>query len=681
MGGRAKVRDIKTSEWKPTHQAQDYPEGLVAMIDSINEDFRKIKYYKPFDLYVKQAEFWLDENVRITQFSDKTHQQEFIAERKERCQQNSLYATNWQGWLKEGDVAEGKLKFKASKAQQILSFLDDCGYSMIIVKGRQIGFTSQMGLIAGNDLNVRKNFFTKFITHDVQKGEEIFDDKIRYPFTEIESYFQSNVVNSSSRELKTGVKDGKLVVGTNCKLYVGTPSQYAINGGSPQKVLLDEIGMFEGSMYLKMLDQARPAMYFHDTKTNKLVLKRQIIGWGTGGDMDKGGAELEVEFKAAMAAWKERDFSYGFIPLFFSCWARLGFTQQIYDDNKRYYYRKNKAEQRIVFHQSFPLTLDDVFLRNAETLIDMTLIQQRVLKILQLPEQDQPQYGYFRAIYDTSIDYPETFKVPHPIIGAEWVPTSGILDPQTTGVMWGRPELWVNRYFQGIDPISSETGHSRFSSTIWDKEMCTAAHIVFYREEDYQMCYIQALLQRIYYSPELGKNMVKFLLENNIGDDCFNTFKLLGFERNYIAQAILPVGLKTKTGGKYWGVRKSAATSGRLVDELHEVINTYSDNINIMWIWIQLKTFVRKDVNSQTYRETKYAPQNKHSDYDDALDSLTFAYIASKCNRTTPKPMHEAANQASAPRLKRVYKNGPGSELVLALVKNGRIVGRPKMKK
>ena len=490
-------------------------------------------------------------------------------------------------------------------------------------------------------------------------------------------WFRSSVDSNKERQLRTGFKEGKVRKGRNSRIFVATPHKYAINGGSPQKVKLDEIGMFEGKTFSQMMNENRPTMYYYDTKKEKLIMRRQVVGWGTGGDMDKGGAELETEWRAAEKAWKERKFSHGFIPLFFSCWARIGFTQEHYEKEKEYYYSKNDPEQEIQFHQTYPITPEDVFLRNSRTLIPIPTIKKMILKINSLPLDAQGEYGYFRPKFDTNISYPETMKVPHPIIGAEWVPTSGMNDPQTTAFMWRKPEPWVNRYYQGIDPINSETGHSRFSSAIWDKELNEVSNLVFYREKDYKMCYIQSLLQRLYFSPR--SRSIPYLLENNIGDDCFNEFKLLGHEKGFLAQQALPPHLRTGRGGKFWGISKKSNTSGRIVEHLSELLDFYHENIMILWIYLHLQTFVEVDVNSQTHRETKFAPHNKHKDYDDDLDATTFAYICATTSRGIPRPEHDAAGSSVKKKIQFVREGG---QLVPRYVDgNGRVVGRVTVKK
>jgi len=124
--------------------------------------------------------------------------------------------------------------------------------------------------------------------------------------------------------------------GAHSRAEVCTPAIDAINGGSPQITLIDEIGLFD--IFAGMMAEGRPTLYFYNDKTGEMEMRRQFFAWGTGGEMDKGGAAFESEFKAALEAWKERKFNHAVIPLFFDAWAREGMTQKILNSEKDFYY-------------------------------------------------------------------------------------------------------------------------------------------------------------------------------------------------------------------------------------------------------------------------------------------------------------------------------------------------------
>ena len=176
------AKEIKTSQWRPDHPPLQYPDEFVEWVDSINSGWQNMTQYKPFELYRKQAYKWLKEEDEITDFHDEDDQLDFVAQEKQRCIDNSLYFCNKYGWLKEGDVEGGGVKYQAWKAQEVILFLADCGYCFMIGKARQIGFTSTLGLLACKRLNFMPSYYTKFITKEKEKGEEIFRDKIRWAF-------------------------------------------------------------------------------------------------------------------------------------------------------------------------------------------------------------------------------------------------------------------------------------------------------------------------------------------------------------------------------------------------------------------------------------------------------------------------------------------------------------------
>ena len=125
-----------------------------------------------------------------------------------------------------------------------------------------------------------------------------------------------------------------------------------------------------------------------------MEMKRQLIAWGTGGEMDKGGAVFEAEFKAAYNAWNKKNFNYGIIPLFFDAFAREGMTREIYEKEKAYYYSVTgtAAEMsKVQFHQHYPMTIDDMFLRKSATIVPIHEINKHILRINMLPEETEPK--------------------------------------------------------------------------------------------------------------------------------------------------------------------------------------------------------------------------------------------------------------------------------------------------
>lgn len=634
-GDFASIQSVETSMWKPTHAPLDYPEEFAKFVDSINSGWRNMKTYEPFELYKRQAQIWIEEKDDILNYFDIESQEDYVIQEYFRNQDNTLYFANKYGFIKEGDAIGGKIDYEAWEAQQLLLFLLDCWYNMMIGKARQIGFTTTMGLAAIKRINFNYSYFVKFITHTKDKGEEIFRDKIRWGFGQIEPWIREEVYNDSHNQLSLQAKGKKgETVGSYSRVEVSTPAIDAINGGSPNLVLIDEIGLFE--IFGQMMREGRPALFFFNPVTQRMEMKRQFVSWGTGGEMDKGGAAFEVEFKAALNAWRERNFKYGVIPLFFDAFARNGMTMEIYESEKKVYYSKTGTElekAKVQFHQHFPLSIDDMFLRNAKTILPISECNRHLVKIWNLKEEDKPQYGYFEPIYDRSSPTQDG-ELPFRLLGATFVPTSGPTDERTSACIFRHPpydEQWKYRWYQGTDPINSETGHSKMSASVWDNYTNSLAAVVFHRVKNFKESYLQCVLLSLYYD-QTKQGGIPELVESNIGDMYVDFREKIGLGRNIVPNAALPVFLQTPSS-KWWGIRNSTATAGRIANKTIEMIDSFAENIFIPWFFEQCKTFVEKDLKSQNQqRQTRYQAADLRYDFDDVIFSSTFANINAQCH-------------------------------------------------
>jgi len=232
-----------TSQWKPNHEPLDYPTEFVKWINSMNSGWRNMTYYEPFELYVKQAEQWCREEDEILNYRDEETQEDYIYQEYKRCDDNTLYFANKYGYIKDGDIEGGETRYKAWRAQQIILFLLDCGYNLLIGKARQIGFTTTLGLAADKRIIFRNSYFVKFITHSEKKGREIFRDKIRWAFGKVPNWLREEVYNDANDVLSMESKANKgETEGKYSRVEVVAPVVDAINGGSPNLVLVDEIG-------------------------------------------------------------------------------------------------------------------------------------------------------------------------------------------------------------------------------------------------------------------------------------------------------------------------------------------------------------------------------------------------------------------------------------------------------
>jgi hypothetical protein len=621
---------IPTEAWKPSHEEFEYPKSFVDWIDSINSGWQNKKEFRPFSLYCDQADKWLKDKSTIMDFDNEEDQYDWLVEEIQRCKDNTLYFCNKYGFIKEDKSEGGMLKYSAWDAQKVLLFLFDCGYSFMIGKARQIGFTTTMCLAGMKRVNLNKSYFIKFVTHSESKGIEIFRDKVKWTYTKIPDHIAQEVKNWTDKVMsfdKKGQKKGRDEGGAS-RFQVDSPQVDAINGGSPSAVFVDEIGLFD--IFGEMMREGRPALFKYNPDTGKMTMQQQFMAWGTGGEMDKGGSVFESEFKMCLKQWKEGNYEYGIIPLFFNAYARRGVTDAHINNERKAYLALEGTKKgeiaKVQFHQHYPITVDDMFLRKSRTLVPISLCNQRLNDIY---GKDVPiEYGYFDPILDMSQPTADLLTT-HRIVGAEWIPTKGREDINTSAVIVHHPpngEVWKNRWYQGTDPINSETGHSKMCSAIWDAYTNSVSSVVFHRDRKFKQTYLQVLLQSLYYDQQ-KRGGVKELIENNIGDMHLDFQEIHGFRNKFTAMAQLPEYLQTHSG-KWFGISNKANTAPRIIAKTEEMLDTYAESIDVPWIWEQLKTFVEKDLRSSTsHRQTRYQAADTRYDYDDAIFAVTFAYI------------------------------------------------------
>ncbi len=612
------VKDIEVSDWKIKRSSDgSWPEDFCQWIDSINRGFGDRVMYKPFNMYVQQAYGWLSENGSINNFAHEDEQYDYARNEKQRCTINSLYFLNKYHSLKEGEISDGDRRYTAWKCQEVVCYLFDLGANLLIGKPRQIGFTSTIGGLGIKRTVFHKSYFTKFITHTLQKGEEIFEDKLKFPFYHLPYWMRPTVNNDRDNLIRLYYKPGKgSIGGVDSKLQVVSPTKTAINGGSPNLVMIDEVGLID--ILSPMMNEGRPTLFWVNPKTNVMEMKRQLIGWGTGGEMDGGGHAFEREFRTALEAWNNRNFHYGIIPLFFDAYSKPGLTGNIYEQEKSFYYAKGE-KSKIQFHQAYPITLEDMFLISPDTIVDIEKINAQIQKIRNLPPTEGPQHGYLEPIFDKNVEYPDTFDVPYKPIGAKFVPTEDDSEYASI-VVWQHPQSnWSNRYFQGTDPIFTESGHSKMASAIWDNVNKTVSAVMNFRTKDYRYCYLQAMLLGLYYDKQQTRNLV----ENNVGSGFMDYLEGRGYWKTLVPNKMIAPHLQNPMGGRI-GIRKTGVSSKFILHKLQELLEVYYENLYIEELFLQLKTYVRKITPSG--KET-FKVENSKYYYDDVIDAIVYAYI------------------------------------------------------
>ncbi len=638
-------QDLTKADWIPASVIEHAPD-FVAWINSMLYGYFPNKAeYKKFTLYKAQAFRWLEEEDNITSYHTEDAKRGFKIREYNRSDENSLYFVNRYGELKEGDISSGFVKYQAREHHAVICYLFDCGYNVIGGKGRQIGFTSIMGLLALKKLIFQPNYYIKFVTEDKDTGEEIFNDKIKYPFGAIPRWMMPKVKSDSgtrfwlSDKLKKGEKGYP-----NSRIDVIAPKITAINGGSPQLALIDEIGNI--GILGGMLNEARPTMFWNNPKTGKFELKRQIWMWGTGGKMEKGKGEYEKEWYRILGLWESKNFSNGFVPLFFSWHCR--FDKQEYEKEKAWYYGARAMKEDIdletsktQFHQHYPSNFKDMFLTTASTLVSREIIEGGLERCRKLSSTMAPVFGYFEPIFNELDPMPPESDVPYRIIGSRFIPIDDEDDfkKASTCIFRWPEDLWVNRYWKGTDPIATETGHSKFSSAIWDDyEKTVPAIMNFRRQHDHKYTFLQSLLLGLFYDTGPGiKTGVHDLVEANIGTNYIDYVEAKGFFNPLVFNSQLPS--KVAGGARLIGIDNKGTRANGIIDYMTELLRNYHDRMFISIIFEQLTTFVQ-DV-SKSGKEV-WGPMNKLMHFDDVLYALVYAYIC-RLSHLNLQPIHKDA--------------------------------------
>ena len=633
---QGRTTEITKDEWMPKSTIE-HEQDFIDWINSINQlGFQNRVRYHKFTLYCQQAYTWLQDKKSHSDFDDEDELIDYEDEEVRRCNENSLYFLNKYVWYKEGNVEEGKVKYTAAPAHEVLCYLNDAGYSLCLAKGRQMAATTTIMSLDMKDVVFKKNHFMKFVTEDDKKAKEIFEDKLKFAFSELPWWLKPNVLNERDNLFATGEKPQKgTKEGAGARILVEVPKRTAIAGGAPQKVRIDEagnIGILGG-----MVNNIRPTMLFADPKTRKIIVKRILWMWGTGGEMEKGGKAFEVEMLSLMKQWNEGNYGSGIIPLFFNWTCRPYATQADYDRERAIAYAKLDQDeiegQKAVteFHQTWPNSLSDVFMGSSKTLVSSEYIEkalQRIQKAKQQHNHQLHQSGFFEPIFDTNSPNPEGSHQPYKIIGANFIPTSDI-DARASVTIFLHPDkTWQNRYFKGTDPIDTDTGLSNFASTVWDKWFKTPVAIMNWRTRDYKDAFLQSLLLNLYYDTSKEQQGIWELVESNRGTSYTQYVENNGYGKKFVLNYQLPHAIQNRTTiNEGIGIDNKGVRNTMIINHLHTMLSAYGEKIFLDIIFEQLKTFV---CNVSDKGKEMWGPMNKKYFKDDTLFSTVFSYICAE---------------------------------------------------
>lgn len=426
------------------------------------------------------------------------------------------------------------------------------------------------------------------------------------------------------------------------KKYVFLETQF-IEVGNEVVVVENEIEKLEKIVsreYIGVKD-----IYNLTAGTTNTYIANGIVTHNTGAKTSKGRGAYEKEWYRVIGLWNNMDFQSGIIPLFFSWHTRC--TPEFYKKERAYYYGARIQEKdidletsKIQFNQHYPTTYKDMFLTTTSTLVNKTIIQEGLNKCRTLKHTLRPVFGRFEPIFDYSKVEDENSDLPYKVTGAKFIPIDEEDDlNKVTTLMFLEPEKWEHRYFQGTDPIESETGHSKMASLIWDNYYkCPVCLVNFRKQYSHKESFLQCMLMGIYYDKarEDGKKRgVPELIESNIGTAYKDYKESKGFFRSFVMNTQLPRDLQG--GAKMIGIDNHSTRSGLIISKMSECIKNYHERMYFNEIFQQLDSFVMKI--TQAGKET-WERQNKVTDYDDVLFALVYAYICSTLSTREPKDVN-----------------------------------------
>lgn len=421
--------------------------------------------------------------------------------------------------------------------------------------------------------------------------------------------------------------------------------------------------------------------------TTNTYVANGIVTHNTGVSSAKGKKAFEVFWNQTLALWEAKNFrSCIFIPVFLSWDCRC--SEEVYKQEEQAYKLSNtnmalsnSVNDRIaLFNMHFPSCYKDMFGSMENTLVSKDLIIESQLKVRRMDATIRPVPGYFEPVYDYTQKQPENSDTPYKIIDATWCTVDDFEHDKITAYMLTPPDKkWINRYYQGTDPIGNETGISFMSSVIWDSNIPLDGGVVteapvclLYHRKQYnpKETYMQCVLMGLYYDTNgtlNRKNGVPELIENNIGINYKEFKERLGYGKNIVLNTEL-FDRDMQGGGSKWGVNTSGMGRNRrkmkVIGKLRELIMAYHKNILFEIFWRELETYV----NVVKTSDETWQPVDKKIYRDDCLDATSFAYIC-RCSYSHRIPKLKEEENNTIGKMKRFFFREANGDLTVKMRK------------
>ena len=656
-----KDKPIDKSHWRLDSQSELDAE-FKSFINSHIPSFYKLKAYKKFWLYCEQARRWLKEARSI---SDIPYNERYDWKKSEleKMRQNKLYALNQYITIKEDGKASGRRKYEASAPQALLAFIIDIGLSFVLVKGRQAAITSTMMAIAAIEAIVRNSYSGIFITHKKDgTGTKLFNDKFKSTLQHMPPWIRvawnEDGWSATRVFIEFSKESGKGNKGRDASEFVllGSEDSMVANGMTPTQTFFDECQNIPTYQLIK--NEIDPTIFQFNENTGEMERNRAIYAWGTGSSNNTGKGAFEADFKTILETWQTGENTHGWVPLFMDWTCRPGMNSEHYKLTRSKYLKGTSEESKglspterlSLFKAHYPSEPDDAFMTSHKTLVPMEFIVecQRFIKENVHDKGLRPMNGRFVPVYDENQPMPPGSDFPYVINNVMWEedPADSIDSP--VKMMFPPERGWIDRYFQGTDPIQNDGGHSRFSSLIWDAVGYaeeshghtifhpTVACVLNHRSNNPRELFVQCALMGMYYANH-GQKACKEIIEINQGHRYVEvkTGPLFNLSSSLVYRGALPASYR---GGQHlYGVDLKGGKGSRkeaLYHDITKLLNTYGKSIFYNEIWGQVRHISVEDRGDQG---VVWGTENKNVYNDDLVYALGYAELCSRVGNVQPR--------------------------------------------
>ena len=230
-----------------------------------------------------------------------------------------------------------------------------------------------------------------------------------------------------------------------------------------------------------------------------------------------------------------------------------------------------------------------------------------------------------------------------------------------TTAIFIHPKKWINRYYQGTDPIASDNGHSKMASVIWDAHFATPVAVMNFRTDNYRYVFLQTVLLGMYYNvADENRQAVTELVESNIGTAYREYKENKDLVRTLVIGTELPPIFQTRDNTVKIGIDNKGLRNAAIINMMHQVFDSFGDNIYLPVFFNQLKTFTCKQVG----RSEIWEPLDKKHYWDDTLFALTYAYLCAQCfAHLPPEEMSGEKAQAKFKKIRYELFHTPDGQL------------------